>query len=147
MIQFQSTHPRRVRRSCLSRSTHTGGVSIHAPTKGATTVRQVHGAWRHVSIHAPTKGATIFSGVFCLNKGFQSTHPRRVRPVYLHQLTFQLRVSIHAPTKGATLMGSSITMAPPFQSTHPRRVRPRMLQRDGVTVAFQSTHPRRVRHG
>ena len=34
------------------------GVSIHAPTWGATCVVREHGHWQRVSIHAPTWGAT-----------------------------------------------------------------------------------------
>ena len=55
-------------------------VSIHAPTKGATTLPLPYAGRIRVSIHAPTKGAT-----WC----------KEVR-----KMTFG--VSIHAPTKGAT---------------------------------------------
>ena len=99
---FQSTHPRRVRLrgACDGRSR--GKVSIHAPTKGATRVRQRRAEGCAVSIHAPTKGATLVCppkerGTGCFNPRthegcdvafdfvckaelvFQSTHPRRVR--------------------------------------------------------------------
>ena len=79
-----------------------GGVSIHAPTRGATLLmrgkagqgkfqstlprgerrcfRLFHRFNRLVSIHAPTRGATPF------------------RPL----LSGQPHVSIHAPTRGAT---------------------------------------------
>ena len=77
---FQSTHPRRVRLCwssqsnyivCFNPRTHEGcdvyyggslgswdDVSIHAPTKGATSLS--HNKLKNllVSIHAPTKGAT-----------------------------------------------------------------------------------------
>ena len=33
-------------------------VSIHAPTRGATLVKQLSELERKVSIHAPTRGAT-----------------------------------------------------------------------------------------
>ena len=76
-----------------------------------------------VSIHAPTKGATSSSPPHSAHYQFQSTHPRRVRPLFLYTLlpfpSFNPRthegcdgdakkerpgynVSIHAPTKGAT---------------------------------------------
>ena len=54
---FQSTHPRGVRPSCGRLPTRTTGVSIHAPTWGATTARRV------------TR----------VSSSFQSTHPRGVR--------------------------------------------------------------------
>ena len=59
------------------------GVSIHAPTKGATnpTIYSVND--KKVSIHAPTKGATDYREFWGIK-------------------TF---VSIHAPTKGATPSG------------------------------------------
>ena len=60
-------------------------ISIHAPAKGATT-----GCWTadlqfDISIHAPAKGATP-NGYGSVHKlsGFQSTLPRRERPVGLH---------------------------------------------------------------
>ena len=56
-------------------------------------------------------------------RAFQSTHPRRVRPI-----PFCGRQGICR-----------------FQSTHPRRVRPPPLARHGNASKFQSTHPRRVR--
>ena len=54
-----------------------GGISIHAPVKGATIVWDyVKYARDHISIHAPVKGATVFRfhlrGYVIL---FQSTHP------------------------------------------------------------------------
>ena len=55
-------------------------VSIHAPTKGATSYCYCDVVGLAVSIHAPTKGATHFNDR------------------YWNDFT----VSIHAPTKGAT---------------------------------------------
>ena len=55
-------------------------VSIHAPTRGATTTVARKNKEIRVSIHAPTRGAT------CICK----------------RLPFLFRVSIHAPTRGAT---------------------------------------------
>jgi len=55
-------------------------VSIHAPTRGATSGFWTLGAGRSVSIHAPTRGAT-----------------KRGRGEKLEK-----HVSIHAPTRGAT---------------------------------------------
>ena len=59
--RFQSTHPHGVRRyriggKCNNRKI----VSIHAPTRGATSeVSFLCIANRKVSIHAPTRGATV----------------------------------------------------------------------------------------
>ena len=55
---FQSTLPRRERLQIvlLFRIPHC--ISIHAPTKGATSFSDVDGTKFKISIHAPTKGAT-----------------------------------------------------------------------------------------
>ena len=79
-MEFQSTHPQRVRLLFLGFGNEFHGVSIHAPTKGATDIH----------------------GVAALRLVFQSTHPRRVRPEDADDFFFFDEVSIHAPTKGAT---------------------------------------------
>ena len=76
-----------------------------------------------ISIHAPTKGATEVPDGLIMAMGFQSTLPRRERPV---------------STKFAC---SSIR----FQSTLPRRERPSRLQYVPISFRFQSTLPRRER--
>ena len=78
---------------------------------------------------------------------FQSTHPRRVRPVLDRKGEQVTDVSIHAPAWGAT---SSFMLAlpdDPFQSTHPRGVRQTQSARRLQPGLFQSTHPRGVRPG
>ncbi len=55
-------------------------ISIHAPTRGATTTSMGSNYLVNISIHAPTRGAT--------NMG-----------TYLYNLAI---ISIHAPTRGAT---------------------------------------------
>ena len=122
-------------------------VSIHAPTRGATTkgwpyikktvfqsthphgvrhpVGRLHKALRIVSIHAPTRGATVF-----LPKSLASA-----------------LVSIHAPTRGATALRAYILSPYRFQSTHPHGVRPaRARVVFSILRVFQSTHPHGVRH-
>ena len=121
-------------------------VSIHAPTKGATSCCSFDFAFTVVSIHAPTKGATGHGRGTCIR-------------VY---------VSIHAPTKGATLSwvyilnllggfnprthkGCDIEWSyecvtnKKFQSTHPQRVRLCVCILVSCFCLFQSTHPQRVR--
>ena len=78
---FQSTHPRRVRRAGVAWYGHTQRVSIHAPTQGATPASP---GWPNRS------------------KMFQSTHPRRVRLHLRARIDGFAGVSIHAPTQGAT---------------------------------------------
>ena len=144
-LWFQFTHPRGVRLRVVLQEviatgfnsrTHAGAtsiifsvylhryVSIHAPTRGATSISPVSGLAPNVSIHAPTRGAT-------------DTRQDAVRG---------MMVSIHAPTRGATHLFELESVAVRFQFTHPRGVRP---MRDGNIIhiggMFQFTHPRGVR--
>ena len=145
-VEFQSTHPRRVRLRALRLVAQDNHVSIHAPTKGATgTPLPLLNTQRGFNPRTH-EGCDLQNlrqlGIIVL---FQSTHPRRVRP------------NISAVVSPSVL----------FQSTHPRRVRhpngsrahhhagfnPRTHEgcdeiqlRSVVLVGtFQSTHPRRVR--
>ena len=122
-------------------------ISIHAPVKGVTKPGYNFVGWFLISIHAPVKGATsaetrpshsrfdsnprsregsdkLRPGLICSTFVFQSTLPRRERPVQLEsiftcngfQSTLPRRerqdpdgyiivckaISIHAPVKGAT---------------------------------------------
>ena len=102
-----------------------------------------------VSIHAPTWGATSIIRLMPSYDTFQSTHPHGVRPNFLGMAWLQFFVSIHAPTWGATASSSLLLSrvdvsihAPtwgatvqwfigsnclPFQSTHPHGVRRLLL--------------------
>ena len=57
-------------------------ISIHAPTRGATTLLNHVSYFSSISIHAPTRGAT--------DGGYSK--PK------------DTSISIHAPTRGATLL-------------------------------------------
>ena len=98
-------------------------ISIHAPTWGATLDMLTYSLAMYISIHAPTWGATPENGMYLTFTVFQSTHPRGVRPVYLHTCTLYLPISIHAPTWGATSEKVMSFADAQFQSTHPRGVR------------------------
>ena len=76
---FQSTHPHRVRHLLLGFFASEYGVSIHAPTQGATLIIETGHAFFFVSIHAPTQGATLVMLQVVFGLLFQSTHPHRVR--------------------------------------------------------------------
>ena len=78
-------------------------ISIHAPAKGATKDLLELQKLIQISIHAPAKGATVCCDN-CIRSliQFQSTHPRRVRRLFLHSILNVLSISIHAPAKGAT---------------------------------------------
>ena len=80
-LEFQSTHPRGVRRDAGFTGVHSILVSIHAPAWGAT------------SFIVSTRTARAM---------FQSTHPRGVRHGQGQLFFDDGRVSIHAPAWGAT---------------------------------------------
>ena len=120
--RFQSTLPRRERRryqrykKCyndFNPHSHEGSdvitsvgslpniISIHTPTKGATSVKQTGCNSGTISIHTPTKGATFTLWV----------------------REWATMISIHTPTKGATNDILTILKMQIFQSTLPRRER------------------------
>ena len=99
---FQSTHPHGVRLVQIHSSQLLLFVSIHAPARGATRIRNEFGEKIDVSIHAPARGATWSVDV----------------PDVLSQ------VSIHAPARGATEKIGCADYDYKFQSTHPHGVRP-----------------------
>ena len=58
---------------------------------------------RSISIHAPTRGATTFFNVFhCYKSRFQSTLPRGERQEWWRARPMTEDISIHASTRGAT---------------------------------------------
>ena len=121
-------------------------VSIHAPTWGATPELGASFTTVNVSIHAPTWGATDSGAMGKGSSGFQSTHPRGVRPNPTKHHTDGLRVSIHAPTWGATDVVSgtfahhAVSIHAPTWGATPR------IKIQQHKQMFQSTHPRGVRH-
>ena len=119
--EFQFTHPRGVRQTATVSEPTPTPVSIHAPTRGATSCRRVRCRW---------------------SRGFQFTHPRGVRLEILLSSCFLLTVSIHAPTRGATQIKSNVNISMiMFQFTHPRGVRHRELKTTQIYASFNSrTH-------
>ena len=123
-IQFQSTHPRRVRHMAIILFSASINVSIHAPTQGATS----HCHSRHlssksfnprthagcdsvpsglmhshnVSIHAPTQGATKQLSKLCFSSVVSIHAPTQGATQIEALIDKKVSVSIHAPTQGAT---------------------------------------------
>ena len=58
--RFQSTHLQEVRPFFQVTEVEETEVSIHAPTRGATSEGELPGQHYNVSIHAPTRGATVY---------------------------------------------------------------------------------------
>ena len=122
LMEFQSTHPRRVWHP-VERSSHVLSCFNPHTHEGCDNASRRGYILYNVSIHTPTKGVT--SGRRHNNgrsEKFQSTHPRRV---WLFDFFFN----------------NSIAM---FQSTHPRRVWQCLANDFLDSYKFQSTHPRRV---
>ena len=119
-----------------------------------------------VSIHTPTKGVTDSWRCNEVWDEFQSTHPRRVWPIYppsilmlgsfnphthegcdlrlLHLTYKRLSFNPHTHEGCDVLSALKILSLMVFQSTHPRRVWRSYLPYNSQTILFQSTHPRRV---
>ena len=121
-------------------------VSIHAPTRGATTP-PLFGSIQSLSFNPRThEGCDAkYRNDTALHCGFQSTHPRGVRLTTLQSSSVLASVSIHAPTRGATLVLRLRVFMILFQSTHPRGVRLKIFEISLLPNMFQSTHPRGVR--
>ena len=124
VLQFQSTLPREERRKADRCTSGSNGISIHAPTRGATISNVDFKSIPYISIHAPTRGATVtFVPLIVANCIFQSTLPREERLCMFRHATpyphfnprshersdhygvislVEFFISIHAPTRGAT---------------------------------------------
>src|SRR3972149_6229278 len=82
-LAFQSTRPRGARLYGVRLTLAGEGVSIHAPTWGASRFSLRLLVIFMVSIHAPTWGATTRAWVASHPKAFQSTRPRGARQKYI----------------------------------------------------------------
>ena len=136
------------------------GVSIHAPTRGATHTEpgkkfrrsrfnpRTHAGCdigygslitiRPVSIHAPTRGATLLASPLLWRSGSFNPRTHAGCDNAIASLVPLTAVSIHAPTRGATkIFEICSAVLSEFQSTHPRGVRrPRLLKHQQVTICF-----------
>ena len=100
---FQSTLPREERRNGSLTTYRLLLISIHAPTRGATTIPvPTKLDVVHISIHAPTRGATVTSYYIC--KWLDDFNPRSHERSDFARIFFGFYdyISIHAPTRGAT---------------------------------------------
>ena len=142
------------------------GISIHAPTWGATNGK-ISSFWSPKFQSTHPRGVRHVIKFLVTNvQQFQSTHPRGVRHVEYTSYVEYCRISIHAPTWGATFLAPLSFNFMLFQSTHPRGVRlylPTLSTLCGISIhaptwgatsvsffkglvySFQSTHPRGVR--
>ena len=78
-------------------------ISIHAPTRGATSRAAGGTVDITISIHAPTRGATSARGGLLLSSTCISIHaPTRGATRAEATGSYKGGISIHAPTRGAT---------------------------------------------
>ena len=143
-------------------------VSIHAPARGATYIKDILTNENTFQSTRP-RGARHACGIIAPHHAkFQSTRPRGARH---HRLQFggrdiavsihapargatidrhvaeaaRERVSIHAPARGATRFEGAIGRRQKFQSTRPRGARPGVIWPRYRCLMFQSTRPRGAR--
>ena len=154
-----------------------GGYFNPRSHEGSDTIKDIKEKFISISIHAPTRGATTSAVATTLHQRFQSTLPRgerliltlttlimrifqstlprgerlHIRFFILNLANFNPRshegsdlfvllssapgagISIHAPTRGATILTLTTLIMRIFQSTLPRGERP-LLPHDNVFV-------------
>ena len=118
-------------------------ISIHVPSWGTTTVRQLPLPASPISIHVPSWGTTTFSVRMQELSEFQSTFPRGERPKLEMDVILSSSISIHVPSWGTT----PVCLCSP---NHPRYFNPRSLVGNDMQQLilanwdklFQSTFPR-----
>ena len=120
-VTFQSTLPRGERHTEIDCGTVTISISIHAPTRGATTDWTPCFTPTLISIHAPTRGATTFRMIVLIPRLY--FNPRS------HEGS-----DVSTSTKTNTLLK--------FQSTLPRGERHGIFGMMYTDPVFQSTLPR-----
>ena len=126
LVEFQSTHPRRVRRIFICIFDVTNFYFNPRTREGCDGNYRWPTAISHQYFNPRTRegcdGAE--QNVYTKEIIFQSTHPRRVRHANKAFSAIEDDISIHAPAKGATRhKGRGCHGGIEFQSTHPRRVR------------------------
>ena len=101
-FQFQSTLPRGERQEQDRKYLDRIIISIHAPARGATTIRFFFIELPPISIHAPARGATR-SKKGCYRHTAISIHaPARGATEIRWPEPTHSKISIHAPARGAT---------------------------------------------
>ena len=99
-------------------------ISIHAPAKGATFITLAwRGAAQNFNPRSREGSDEDQTAAYTVEIWFQSTLPRRERPIRHTDKPFHTGISIHAPAKGATGKNFDMSKRVEFQSTLPRRER------------------------
>ena len=95
-----------------SRQHHKFNISIHAPTRGATTTFIYFIICVTISIHAPTRGATHVLSRKVGESDISIHAPTRGATAIICLINNTQIISIHAPTRGATGSGSGTGTGP-----------------------------------
>ena len=120
-------------------------ISIHAPTRGATSLQLATIHRFFISIHAPTRGATNITSAYVTTTKFQSTLPREER-LFSHIVKCCIyKISIHAPTRGATLQSFLQSYLQHISIHAPTRGATFSFPAIKAPIVFQSTLPREER--
>jgi len=143
--RFQSTRPRGARRAGYVVTTPVDKFQSTRPRGARPTGYNAHSATTGVSIHAPTRGATLLSGHSCRWLLFQSTRPRGARPWLSIHRSQNHSVSIHAPTRGATNHNHAIAFLGDVSIHAPTRGATLLSGHSCRWLLFQSTRPRGAR--
>ena len=99
-------------------------VSIHAPTGGATTIRQKNcSTGMSFNSRARRGRDPMWRCMASKASAFQFTRPQGARHI---ESSFRkiIKVSIHAPTRGATVINADLDQIQKFQFTRPQGARP-----------------------
>ena len=122
-------------------------ISIHAPTRGATSAVLLLPVATSNFNPRSHEGSDLRQSASTCQKSFQSTLPRGERQAADSIQARKGIISIHAPTRGATKQYRAKTnVNAKFQSTLPRGERRRATEKSEVNKVFQSTLPRGERH-
>ena len=121
-------------------------ISIHAPAKGATSIRSFLLRSTRISIHAPAKGATKTIAIISTIKVHFNPRSREgsdftVSGFLKKSILFQSTL----PRRERHIQPTFYSVAHGFQSTLPRRERRTSTYACADTLKFQSTLPRRER--
>ena len=121
-------------------------LSIHAPTRGATSLGIPVAVKGILSIHAPTRGATLFFLVISLyNQSFNPRSYKRSDDSIVASSLVSL-LSIHAPTRGATVFNWRIGVPYSLSIHAPTRGATYKAKFLLINAFFQSTLLQEERH-
>ena len=140
---FQSTLPRE-ERLCSQRMDKEVGISIHAPTRGATNITSAYVTTTKFQSTLPREERRPRPCSRERLGRFQSTLPREERPHTPAIAPWIEFISIHAPTRGATMSLKISLNQTLFQSTLPReeRLYPIILYIDKISNFNPRSHER-----